>query len=1161
MALQPRGPAAENSSWIWTSVAFGLLVAAASAWLALSGAPRERARFVDQWREQLSAIADDRHAAIESYISERLDDARLVASFPTVVSRLTATEQPAGDHGEAEGSAVHLTALLGLLAERESYRSAAVVSADGTLIASAGAGTRFDRPWQALARRCIAERAALADLFLNSAGQPRLELVAPVAAAGSPPVGAVALTLDPGNWLYPFLTHQAVISDTGETLLVRRDADDALFLSPLRHDSAPPLTLRRPLSTPGLAASAALRGASSFSEYVDYRATPIYGVTRLVANTPWALAVKVDRSEALAGYRRWLASATLILAASVLAVGGLLWGTWHHQRRLDQAALQASEAQFRAIFETAAIGMAQADPTTGRWVRVNQRMCEITGYSADELLAMRVPEITHPDDRQLDWELFERVVRGEAPKYRLEKRYLRKDGSTAWVNVNMTVIRDASGTPVRTVAAIEDIGERKRAEEERDITVRLLRLLNAEGNLHDLMREVTLLLHDWLGCDAVGIRLRAGDDFPYFETRGFPAEFVQAESSLCLRDAAGGVLRGRDGNPELECMCGSVLSGRFDPAKPFFTARGSFWTNSTTELLATTTAADRQSRTRNRCNGEGYESVALVPMRVGETTLGLLQVNDEREGRFTPERIALLERLADNLAVAVAHRQGEQTLAASEERYRFLFANMLEGYAHCRMLYEGGVPRDFVYLDVNEAFVKLTGLRDVVGKRVSEVIPGLREANPELFEIYGRVASTGEPQRFETFVEPLAMWFSISVYSPAREHFVAVFDVITERKRAEEALRESHARLRRVLEVETVGVMFWDLSTGCLVDANDAFLTLMGYSRDDVEARTLTWQKLTPPEYQELSRAEVQKFMATGRVGPYEKEYLRKDGTRQWFVFAGSSLGDNACVEFCVDISKRKRAEEELRQARDQLEARVKERTAELLAANQELEAFSYSVSHDLRAPLRAIDGFGRMLQEDHAPQLGPEGRRLLTVVRDNTRSMAQLIDDLLAFSRVGRAELHRGRVAMDELVRSVVAEAVGHDGGDHREVRVGPLPDAAGDTALIRQVWVNLVANAVKFTGTREHPVIEVFADRDGELIRYHVRDNGVGFDIAYADKLFGVFQRLHSARDFPGTGVGLALVRRIVGRHGGTTSATGAVDRGAEFCFTLPPAAEEGP
>ena len=191
---------------------------------------------------------------------------------------------------------------------------------------------------------------------------------------------------------------------------------------------------------------------------------------------------------------------------------------------------------------------------------------------------------------------------------------------------------------------------------------KLLRLLNDPNNTHELIRSLTGFLQQWTGCEAVGVRLRDGDDFPYFETRGFPAEFVQVENQLCLRDAEGGVVRDSCGNPVLECMCGNVLCGRFDPALPFFTPKGSFWTNCTSELLAGTSEADRQGRTRNRCNGEGYESVALIALRHGGEMIGLLQLNDRAKDCFTPETIAFLERAADQIAMALAQRQGQAAL-------------------------------------------------------------------------------------------------------------------------------------------------------------------------------------------------------------------------------------------------------------------------------------------------------------------------------------------------------------------------------------------------------------------------------------------------------------------------------------------------------------------
>jgi PAS domain S-box-containing protein len=243
------------------------------------------------------------------------------------------------------------------------------------------------------------------------------------------------------------------------------------------------------------------------------------------------------------------------------------------------------------------------------------------------------------------------------------------------------------------------------------------------------------------------------------------------------------------------------------------------------------------------------------------------------------------------------------------------------------------------------------------------------------------------------------------------------------------------------------------------------------------------------------------------------------------------------------------------------LEQRVRERTAQLEAANKELEAFSYSVSHDLRAPLRAVIGFGRILIEDHGAKLDEEGRRLVGVVQSEAQRMARLIDDLLAFSRLGRQQMGRTTVDMTALVRSVIESDAGGWTSDFQPpaFEVQPLPAASGDPAMLRQVVVNLISNAVKFSSRRESPRIEVGGwTRDGHHT-YYVKDNGVGFDEKYRHKLFGVFQRLHGEAEFPGTGVGLALVQRVIHRHGGRVWAEGEPDKGATFYFSLPASARE--
>lgn len=241
------------------------------------------------------------------------------------------------------------------------------------------------------------------------------------------------------------------------------------------------------------------------------------------------------------------------------------------------------------------------------------------------------------------------------------------------------------------------------------------------------------------------------------------------------------------------------------------------------------------------------------------------------------------------------------------------------------------------------------------------------------------------------------------------------------------------------------------------------------------------------------------------------------------------------------------RLHEQVQRHAVELEQRVAERTAEL-------EAFSYSVSHDLRSPLRAIDGFSRILQEDHAGMLDAECNRLLSIIRSNTQNMAQLIDDLLAFSRIGRKELQRTEVDMTELAKAVWEELNAATPGRVLHVKIMPLPVAHGDRAMLRQVFVNLLANAIKFTRSRETAMIEVGAGVEGNENVYYVKDNGVGFAMEYVHKLFGVFQRLHGAEEFEGTGVGLAIVQRIIQRHGGRVWAKGKVDEGAALHFTLP-------
>jgi light-regulated signal transduction histidine kinase (bacteriophytochrome) len=258
-------------------------------------------------------------------------------------------------------------------------------------------------------------------------------------------------------------------------------------------------------------------------------------------------------------------------------------------------------------------------------------------------------------------------------------------------------------------------------------------------------------------------------------------------------------------------------------------------------------------------------------------------------------------------------------------------------------------------------------------------------------------------------------------------------------------------------------------------------------------------------------------------------------------------------------VTQRKREQEELRRTNETLEQRVLARTAELDSTNKELEAFSYSVAHDLRAPLRHMDGFIRLLKKHSWASLDERNQRYLGIISDSARQMGLLIDDLLAFSRVGRAELQLLPVSLQQLVQEAMQELREETQGRNIAWKISQLPEVMADRSMMRLVMINLLANAVKFTGKRERAEIEVGASaNEADGIVVFVRDNGVGFDMEYADKLFGVFQRLHPAEEYEGTGIGLANVQRIIHRHKGRTWARGEVDQGATFYFSLPKATE---
>lgn len=335
---------------------------------------------------------------------------------------------------------------------------------------------------------------------------------------------------------------------------------------------------------------------------------------------------------------------------------------------------------------------------------------------------------------------------------------------------------------------------------------------------------------------------------------------------------------------------------------------------------------------------------------------------------------------------------------------------------------------------------------------------------------------------------------------------------------------------------------------------------LTGYAPEALLNNTkISFSQLIHPEERTLVQETVKRSLEHNRPFRIIYRLVTADQQVRWVLEQGSGIqnedGKFDILEgFITDITEQKQAEEEIKGFNLNLEEKVRKRTVQLDSVNKELEAFSYSVSHDLRAPLRAIDGFSRILLEDHSSKLDQEGQRLLNVIRENTTKMGQLISNLLTLSRMGRAKLAFEQVCLQELAQNLIEEIKLTPQNRNISLQMKEVPPALGDKSMLRQVLQNLLTNAVKFTRHKEEAIIEVGGRYEGNFNTYYIKDNGVGFDMKYVDKLFGVFQRLHSENEFEGTGVGLATVQRIVHKHGGQVWAEGQLNRGATFYFTLP-------
>ncbi|NEQ54422.1 MAG: PAS domain S-box protein, partial [Leptolyngbya sp. SIO3F4] len=639
-------------------------------------------------------------------------------------------------------------------------------------------------------------------------------------------------------------------------------------------------------------------------------------------------------------------------------------------RKQTEAALKLSEARARANFTQAAVGFVELDIRTKKFVRVNNCFCEMLGYTSAELAEMTVREITYPDDIPASIEATQQLHKGEIDNFNLEKRYVRKDGTTFWANTTCYMIKPHGDEAIYSVALVQDISEEKRLDAERQRATIALQLSEARAN----------------------------------------AAFEQAAVGIAESNLTDGKI----------------------------------------------------TRTNNRfCQMTGY----------------------------TPQELKSLT------AADLTH---PEDISDSRNKVKQLYTGKIKSFT---------VEKRYLRKD-RSYFWATTAVA---------LIQNPEEDSPRC---------------------------------------LAVVQDISDRKQAENALYEEQLRLKLALGAAQMGTWSCSLQTGKLI-WSDRTQKIFGFEPGTFPGNRDTFAAMIHPDDHDRVMAAIATTFETGT--PYHLEYRirRLGGEIRWISAWGrlfSSLSSNGpqLVGVVTDISDRKQAEEQLRQSMAQLEA-----------SNNELEAFAYSISHDLRAPLRAINGFSQALLEDYGELFDEEGQYFFERIRANTNRMGDLIDDLLRLSRVSRSELSHNTVDLSALAQEVLHDLQKAEPERKVEVIVTPGLTVFADTALMQVVLMNLLQNAWKFTS--HHPTARIeFGVLPAELHEtpasvYFIKDDGAGFDMAYSHKLFGVFQRLHSIEEFSGTGIGLATVQRAIHRHGGQVWANASVEQGATFFFTVPIPSEE--